>query len=53
LPNAFAMMQMKINLATVWQRYRLTPPPSYTFQPYYAFNTRPKNGLPLMVQQRP
>jgi hypothetical protein len=46
------MMQMKINLATIWQRYRLTPAPSYTFEPYYAY-TRPKNGLPLMVQQRP
>lgn len=47
--NAFAMMQMKINLATIWQRYRLTHAPDHTFEPFYAFNTRPKNGLPMIV----
>jgi cytochrome P450 len=50
--NAFAMMQMKINLATIWQQYRLTPVPGHTFEPFYAFNTRPKNGLPMIVHQR-
>lgn len=50
--NAFAMMQMKINLATIWQRYRLTHAPDHTFEPFYAFNTRPKNGLPMIVHQR-
>ena len=50
--NAFAMMQMKINLATIWQRYRLTHPEDHTFELYYAFNTRPKNGLPMIVHRR-
>jgi cytochrome P450 len=50
--NAFAMMQMKINLAIIWQQYRLTHPPDHTFEPYYSFNTRPKNGLPMIVHQR-
>lgn len=50
--NAFAMMQMKINLATIWQQYRLTHAPDHTFEPFYAFNTRPKNGLPMIVHQR-
>ena len=50
--NAFAMMQMKINLATIWQRYRLTHPSDHKFKPFYAFNTRPKNGLPMIVHQR-
>jgi cytochrome P450 len=50
--NAFAMMQMKINLATIWQHYRLIHAPDHKFEPFYAFNTRPKNGLPMIVHQR-
>ncbi len=50
--NAFAMMQMKINLATIWQEYRLTHAPDHTFKVCYAFNTRPKNGLPMILHRR-
>jgi cytochrome P450 len=47
--NAFALMQMKINLALIWQRYQLQVAPGYTFAPLYQFNTRPKGGLPMVV----
>ena len=50
--NAFAMMQMKINLALIWRSIRLTTAPDYQFVPYYAFNTRPKGGLPMVVSRR-
>jgi cytochrome P450 len=52
LGNAFAMLQMKINLATIWQRAHLDLAPGYKFQPHYAFNTRPKEGLPMIVTCR-
>jgi cytochrome P450 len=52
LGNAFALLQMKINLATIWQYAHLDIAPGYEFQPYYAFNTRPKEGLPLIVTCR-
>lgn len=50
--NAFAMMQMRINLATILQDYRLSVAPGYQFEPFYSFNTRPKNGLPMTVEVR-
>lgn len=48
--NAFAMMQMRINLATILQNYRLTVAPGYHFETFYSFNTRPKDGLPMTVE---
>ncbi|MEM7800886.1 MAG: cytochrome P450, partial [Chloroflexota bacterium] len=50
--NAFSMLQMKINLATIWQRFDLTFPDDAVFEPTYSFNTRPKNGLPLIVKEK-
>lgn len=50
--NALAMMQMRINLALILQRYRLTVAPDYRFEPIYRFNTRPRYGLPMIVQAR-
>lgn len=50
--NALAMLQMRVNLALILQRYRLTVAPGYRFEPFYRFNTRPKEGLPMMVQPR-
>ncbi|GAA6623446.1 cytochrome P450 [Scytonema sp. NUACC26] len=47
--NAFAMMQMRINLATILQNYRLAIAPGYQFETFYRFNTRLKNGLPMTV----
>jgi cytochrome P450 len=52
LGNTFAMMQMKINLATIWQQVQLTHAAGHTFAPHYAFNTRPKDGLPMVVHRR-
>ena len=52
LGNAFAMLQMKINLATIWQHAHLDCAPGYEFKPTYAFNTRPKKGLPMIVTCR-
>jgi cytochrome P450 len=50
--SGFAMMQMRINLATILQRYRLTTIEGYQFEPFYRFNTRPKQGLPMLLQAR-
>ena len=52
LGNAFAMLQMQLNLATILQRYRLALPTGYQFEPYFSFNTRPKDGLPMKVVSR-
>ncbi|WP_031294099.1 cytochrome P450 [Leptolyngbya sp. Heron Island J] len=48
--QAFAMTQMRINLATILQRYRLSTTPDYVMQPYFSFNTRPQDGLPMQLQ---
>jgi cytochrome P450 len=52
LGNAFALLQMKINLATIWQQAHLDVVPGYELEPHYAFNTRPKDGLPMIVTRR-
>ena len=52
LGNAFALLQLKINVATILQRYHLTVAPAYHFEPFFRFNTRPKNGLPMVVHNR-
>ncbi len=51
LGQAFAMTQMRINLATILQRYRLTTVPDYQLEPYFSFNTRPKHGLPMQLEK--
>ena len=51
LGQAFALTQMRINLATILQRYRLTTAPDYQLEPYFSFNTRPKNGLPMQLEK--
>jgi cytochrome P450 len=52
LGSAFAMLQMRLNLATILQRFRLSLVPGYILEPFYRFNTRPKGGLPMVVHQR-
>jgi cytochrome P450 len=52
LGSAFAMLQMRLNLATILQRFRLSLMPGYTLVPFYNFNTRPKDGLPMVLHQR-
>lgn len=49
--QAFAMTQMRINLATILQHYRLSTAADYVMQPYFSFNTRPKDGLPMQLQK--
>ncbi|MEM9980409.1 MAG: cytochrome P450, partial [Cyanobacteria bacterium P01_D01_bin.2] len=49
--QAFAMTQMRINLATILQRYRLSTVPDYELKPYFSFNTRPEGGLPMQVKK--
>ncbi|WP_019508616.1 cytochrome P450 [Pleurocapsa sp. PCC 7319] len=51
LGQAFAMTQMRINLATILQQYRLTTAPDYQLVPYFSFNTRPKHGLPMQLEK--
>lgn len=51
LGQAFAMTQMSINLAIILQRYRLSTLPDYQLEPYFSFNTRPKNGLPMRLER--
>ncbi len=51
LGQAFAITQMRINLATILQRYCLTTAPDYQLEPYFSFNTRPKNGLPMQLEK--
>lgn len=50
--QAFAMLQLRINLATILQHYRLMLLSDYQFQPFFRFNTRPKQGLPMRLQPR-
>ena len=50
--KAFAMMQMRINLAMILQRFKLTPIEGYEFEPMFQFNTRPKNGMPMQLHSR-
>lgn len=49
--QAFAMTQMRINLATILQHYRLSTAPDYKLEPYFSFNTRPKDGLPMQIEK--
>ncbi|TWH42612.1 cytochrome P450 [Dulcicalothrix desertica] len=50
--NAFATMQMRINIAMILQRFKLTSLSDYQLQPIFNFNTRPKNGLPMLTHAR-
>ncbi|MEM9162834.1 MAG: cytochrome P450, partial [Cyanobacteria bacterium P01_F01_bin.4] len=51
LGQAFAMTQMRINLVTILQRYRLSTAPDYELKPYFSFNTRPQGGLPMWIEK--
>ena len=44
------MMQMRINLAMILQRYRPSLSLDYVFKPVFNFNTRLQNGLPMVLQ---
>ena len=48
--QAFAMMQMKINLVMILKKFRPTLLPDYEFKPVFQFNTRPLNGMPMKLE---
>jgi cytochrome P450 len=52
LGSNFAMMQMRVNLATMLQQYRFSVPDDYEMVPVFRFNTRPRDPLPVRVQAR-
>ncbi|KAM3397115.1 cytochrome like [Capsicum galapagoense] len=45
----FAYMEVKIALAMILQRYRLTVSPNYTHSPVAIFVLRPGNGVQIML----
>ena len=50
--KAFAMQQLKINLAIMLKDFRFTTLSNYIFEPVFRFNTRPNNGLPMRIHTR-
>ncbi len=50
--NAFAMMEAKLVLATVAQRFRLTLAPGQMVEPQRMFTLRPKYGMDMIVHAR-
>lgn len=45
-------MQTRANLALILQRFHLRIPDDYVLEPFFRFNTRPRGGLPLIVEKR-
>lgn len=50
--NAFAMMEAQLVLATIAQRYQLRLLPGHPVEPEVLATTRPRYGLPMMLQAR-
>lgn len=50
--NAFAMMEARLLLATIAQRFRLTVQPGQRVEMNPLITLNPKGGLPMTVQQR-
>lgn len=50
--NSFAMMEARLILLTILQRYHLALAPGQTVQAEQVFTLRPKGGLPMTVTQR-
>lgn len=50
--NAFAMMEARLLLATLAQRYRFALAPVQTVKPARMFTLRPQNGLHMVALQR-
>lgn len=50
--NGFAVMEMKIVLASVLRRFEILPSPNYKHHPIFSFVTRPKFGLPIVLKAR-
>lgn len=52
LGNAFAMLQMRSTLALILKAYQFELAEDYVFEPFWRFNTRLKNGLPVTIHKR-
>jgi cytochrome P450 len=50
--NGFAMMEARLILATLAQRYRFTLAPGQTITPVQLVTLRPKGGLRVLVESR-
>ena len=50
--NGFALMEARLILATVAQRWRMTLEPGQTVVPVQLVTTRPKNGLRMKLERR-
>jgi cytochrome P450 len=50
--NAFAMMEARLLLATIAQRYQLTLAPGQVVEPHRVFTLRPKFGMKMVVTVR-
>ncbi|MBK8020254.1 MAG: cytochrome P450 [Chloroflexi bacterium] len=50
--NSFAMMEARLMLATIAQRYRLRLPPGHQVEVDPLITLRPKGGLPMIVERR-
>jgi len=50
--NGFAMMEARLVLATIAQRYRLTLAPGQTIVPVQLVTTRPRGGLRMTLHGR-
>ncbi|MFN8528383.1 MAG: cytochrome P450 [Anaerolineae bacterium] len=50
--NAFAMMEAKLVLATLAQRWRVELAPGQIVEPQRVFVLRPKHGMKMIVHQR-
>ena len=50
--NQFAMMEARLILATIAQKYRLELKPGFTTEPIRAFTLRPSNGMKMIAHIR-
>lgn len=50
--KAFALLEMQITLATLWQRFRLDLIPTRPAEMDASWTLRPKNGLPMKLHLR-
>jgi cytochrome P450 len=50
--NMFAMMEIRLVLATIAQQFRLTHDPSHAIIPDPVFTLRPRDGMPMTLSKR-
>lgn len=49
--SQFALMEARLALITILQRWRLRFAPGYAMQPNFRFTLRPSEGLPMLVEK--